>query len=68
MYKRQTKGESHASAVSLLESGEQRYIKAINNNNNKMRFEQDDPQRYGRNGLCHNAITTVAHLVLSPTT
>ena len=26
--------ESHASAVSLLESGEQRYIKAINNNNN----------------------------------
>ena len=24
--------ESHASAVSLLESGEQRYIKAINNN------------------------------------
>ena len=25
--------ESHASAVSLLESGEQRYIKAINNNN-----------------------------------
>ena len=27
--------ESHASAVSLLESGEQRYIKAINNNNNE---------------------------------
>ena len=27
--------ESHASAVSLLESGEQSYIKAINNNNNK---------------------------------
>ena len=27
--------ESHASAVSLLESGKQRYIKAINNNNNK---------------------------------
>ena len=26
--------ESHACAVSLLESGEQRYIKAINNNNN----------------------------------
>ena len=26
--------ESHASAVSLLESGEQRYIKAISNNNN----------------------------------
>ena len=26
--------ESHASALSLLESGEQRYIKAINNNNN----------------------------------
>ena len=26
--------ESHASAVSLLESGVQRYIKAINNNNN----------------------------------
>ena len=26
--------ESHASAVSILESGEQRYIKAINNNNN----------------------------------
>ena len=26
--------ESHASAVSLLNSGEQRYIKAINNNNN----------------------------------
>ena len=26
--------ESHASAVSLLESGEKRYIKAINNNNN----------------------------------
>ena len=26
--------ESHASAVSLLESGEQRYKKAINNNNN----------------------------------
>ena len=25
--------ESHASAVSLLNSGEQRYIKAINNNN-----------------------------------
>ena len=25
--------ESHASAVSLLESGEQRYIKAINDNN-----------------------------------
>ena len=25
--------ESNASAVSLLESGEQRYIKAINNNN-----------------------------------
>ena len=24
--------ESHASAMSLLESGEQRYIKAINNN------------------------------------
>ena len=30
-----TRVESHASAVSLLESGEQRYIKAINNNNNK---------------------------------
>ena len=27
--------ESHASAVSLLEIGKQRYIKAINNNNNK---------------------------------
>ena len=26
--------ESHASAVNLLESGEWRYIKAINNNNN----------------------------------
>ena len=26
--------ESHASAVSLLESGELRYVKAINNNNN----------------------------------
>ena len=26
--------ESHASAVSLLESGEQRYIKAINTNDN----------------------------------
>ena len=26
--------ESHASAVTLLESREQRYIKAINNNNN----------------------------------
>ena len=26
--------ELHASAMSLLESGEQRYIKAINNNNN----------------------------------
>ena len=26
--------ESHASALSLLESGEQRYIKVINNNNN----------------------------------
>ena len=26
--------ESHASAVSLRESGEQRYIKTINNNNN----------------------------------
>ena len=25
--------ESHASAVSLFESGEERYIKAINNNN-----------------------------------
>ena len=25
--------ESHASAVSLFESGEQRYIKAMNNNN-----------------------------------
>ena len=28
--------ESHASAASLLESGEQRYIKAINNNNNNI--------------------------------
>ena len=28
--------ELHASAVSLLESGEQRYIKAINNNNVKL--------------------------------
>ena len=28
-----THAESHASAVSLLESGEKRYIKAINNNN-----------------------------------
>ena len=27
--------ESHASAVSLLNSGEQRYIKAINNNTNQ---------------------------------
>jgi len=27
-----TQLESHASAVSLLERGEQRYIKAINNN------------------------------------
>ena len=26
--------ESHTSAMSLLESGEQHYIKAINNNNN----------------------------------
>ena len=31
-----THAESHASAVSLLESGEQRYIKAINNNNVKL--------------------------------
>ena len=29
-----THAESHASAVSLLESGEWRYIKAINTNNN----------------------------------
>ena len=28
--------ESHASAVSLLESGELRYVKAINNNNNNL--------------------------------
>ena len=28
----------HASAVSLLESGEQRCIKAINNNNNNNNF------------------------------
>ena len=28
-----THAESHASAVSLFESGEQRYIKAISNNN-----------------------------------
>ena len=28
-----THAESHASAVSLLDSGEQRYIKPINNNN-----------------------------------
>ena len=31
--------ESHASAVSLLESGEQLYIKAINNNNNNKKSE-----------------------------
>ena len=29
-----TRVESHASAASLIESGEQRYIKAINNSNN----------------------------------
>ena len=33
--------ESHASAVSLLESGEQRYIKAIDNNNNNMVIVQE---------------------------
>ena len=30
--------ESHASAVSLLESGEQRYVKAINKYNNNTEF------------------------------
>ena len=35
--------ESHASAVSLLESGEWRYIKAINNNNNKNKFPLQQP-------------------------
>ena len=33
-----TYAESHASAVSLLESAEQRYTKAINNNNYMKRF------------------------------
>ena len=37
--------ESHASAVSLLESGEYRYIKAINNNNNN---EEGLTGRWGR--------------------
>ena len=30
--------ESHASAVTLLESGEQRYIKAISNNDNNVKL------------------------------
>jgi len=34
--------ESHASAASLLESGEQRYIKATNNNNKS--YSKDDDQ------------------------
>ena len=33
--------ESHASAVSLLESGEQRYIKAINNNSSLLIIVQE---------------------------
>ena len=33
--------ESHKSAVSLLESGEQRYIKAIHNNNKKKKNQND---------------------------
>ena len=33
-----TQVESHASAVTLLESGEQRYIKAISNNDNNVKL------------------------------
>ena len=43
-----TQVESHVSAVSVLESGEQRYIKVINNSNNKTSHLQYTVQR-----VCH---------------
>ena len=43
--------ESHTSAVNLLESGEQRYIKTINNSSNVYRVQELCGSRGGRPGL-----------------
>ena len=41
-----TQVESHASAVSLLNSGEQRYMKVTNNNNNLQAYFDSETHMY----------------------